>query len=136
MTTNLPAGRQVLQIRICVIFMNFWHSLKKPILCLAPMAGVTDRAFRPLCKRFGADVIFTEFASTDALIHGNVKTREMISYDPIEQPVVCQLFGNEPKKFQESAKILESVGFAGVDINFGCPAYKVVTHGGGVILIR
>ena len=100
------------------------------------MAGVTDRAFRPLCKRFGADVIFTEFASTDALIHGNEATKQMIAYTPEEQPVVCQLFGNDPKKFAAAAKILEHMGFAGVDINFGCPAYKVVSHGGGVMLMR
>ncbi|MBI4281486.1 tRNA-dihydrouridine synthase [Candidatus Uhrbacteria bacterium] len=115
---------------------NFWTQLKKPILALAPMAGVTDAAFRPLVKSYGADVIYTEFASTHALIHGNEATRRMIAYQPEEQPVVCQLFGNEPDKFAESAKILESLGFAGVDINFGCPAYKVVTHGGGVVLMK
>ncbi|MDO8581330.1 MAG: tRNA-dihydrouridine synthase [bacterium] len=116
--------------------MNFWQQLKKPILALAPMAGVTDAAFRPLVKSYSADVIYTEFASTHALIHGNEATRRMIAYQPEEQPVVCQLFGNEPEKFAESAKILESLGFAGVDINFGCPAYKVVTHGGGVVLMK
>jgi tRNA-dihydrouridine synthase B len=116
--------------------MTFWKNLKKPILALAPMAGVTDRAFRPLVKRFGADVIFTEFASTKALIHGNERTREMIAYESSEQPVVCQLFGNDPNDFSKAAKILESLGFAGVDINFGCPAYKVVTHGGGVAMMR
>ncbi len=116
--------------------MNFWTTLTKPILALAPMAGVTDAAFRPLVKSYGADVIYTEFASTHALIHGNEATRRMIGFEPEEQPVVCQLFGNEPDKFAESAKILESLGFAGVDINFGCPAYKVVTHGGGVVLMK
>ncbi len=116
--------------------MSFWESLPKPILALAPMAGVTDAAFRVLCKDFGADVIYTEFASTDALIHGNEATRRMIQYDPREQPVVCQVFGNDPAKFEKAAKILEELGFSGIDINFGCPAYKVVTHGGGVALMR
>ena len=100
------------------------------------MAGVTDAAFRPLVKSFGTDVIYTEFASTHGLMHGNEATRRMIAYQPEEQPVICQLFGNEPEKFAEAAKILESLGFAGVDINFGCPAYKVVTHGGGVVLMK
>jgi len=116
--------------------MNFWTTLPRPILALAPMAGVTDAAFRVLCKDFGADVIYTEFASTDALIHGNEATRRMIQYDPREQPVVCQIFGNDPEKFTQAAKILEELGFSGIDINFGCPAYKVVTHGGGVALMR
>ncbi|MBI4262028.1 tRNA-dihydrouridine synthase [Candidatus Uhrbacteria bacterium] len=115
---------------------NFWTKLPRPILALAPMAGVTDAAFRVLCKDFGADVIYTEFASTDALIHGNEATRRMIQYDPREQPVVCQVFGNDPEKFEKAAKILEQLGFSGIDINFGCPAYKVVTHGGGVALMR
>lgn len=115
---------------------NFWRSLPRPILALAPMAGINDAAFRQLCKQFGADVIYTEFASSNALVYDNKKTREMLAYDPSEQPVVCQIFGREPEMFFKSVKILEEMGFAGVDINFGCPAYKVVRHGGGVKLMR
>jgi len=115
---------------------NFWAALERPIIALAPMAGVTDAAWRVICKNFGADVIYTEFASTEALIHGNLKTREMIAYEPVEQPVVCQLFGSDPKKFYQAAKIIQELGFAGIDINFGCPAYKVVKEGGGVSLMR
>lgn len=115
---------------------NFWHTLKKPIIALAPMAGVTDMPFRQMCKRYGADVIYTEFASVDALCHGNAKTREMITFEPSEQPVVCQIFGSKPELFYKAAKILEEMGFSGVDINFGCPAYKVVKSGGGVRLMR
>lgn len=115
---------------------NFWTQLKAPFLALAPMAGVTDLAFRHMCKRFGADVIYTEFASTNALVHGNSATRNMIRFNPEEQPVVCQIFGNDPRMFAESSKILGDMGFAGVDVNFGCPAYKIVKHGGGVQLMR
>ena len=115
---------------------NFWSELPKPILALAPMAGVTDTAFRQMCKRFGADVIYTEFASANALVYENKKTRDLIAYSAEEQPVVCQIFGRDPEMFFKSAKILESMGFAGVDINFGCPAYKVVKHGGGVSLMK
>ena len=115
---------------------NFWSNLPKPILALAPMAGVTDTAFRQMCKRFGADVIYTEFASANALVYDNKKTRELIAYAPEEQPVVCQIFGNDPEMFFKSVKILETMGFTGVDINFGCPAYKVVKHGGGVSLMK
>ncbi|MFH1235593.1 MAG: tRNA-dihydrouridine synthase [Parcubacteria group bacterium] len=115
---------------------NFWQQLAKPIIALAPMAGVTDAAFRIICKDFGADVIYTEFASTNALAHGNDATRKMIAFDKRERPVVCQLFGNEPEMYRKAASILEEMGFDGVDINFGCPAYKVVAHGGGVSLMR
>ncbi|KKT35903.1 MAG: tRNA-dihydrouridine synthase [Parcubacteria group bacterium GW2011_GWA2_44_12] len=115
---------------------NFWKQLKKPFLALAPMAGVTDQAFRRVCKEFGADVIYTEFASSEALVRDSKKTREMIAFDPYEQPVVCQIFGSNPDTFFQSVKILEEMGFAGVDINFGCPAYKVVKCGGGVSLMR
>ncbi|MBI5466249.1 MAG: tRNA-dihydrouridine synthase family protein [Candidatus Kerfeldbacteria bacterium] len=115
---------------------NFWTTLAKPILALAPMAGVTDTAFRQLCKAYGADVIYTEFASADALVYENKKTRAMLAYAPAEQPVVCQIFGHKPEVFFKAVKILEEMGFAGVDINFGCPAYKIVRSGGGVKLMR
>ncbi|MEK7496397.1 MAG: tRNA-dihydrouridine synthase [Patescibacteria group bacterium] len=115
---------------------NFWTKLPKPILALAPMAGVTDFAFRQMCKSYGADVIYTEFASANALVYENAKTKDMIKFAPTEQPVVCQIFGNQPEMFFKAAKILEEMGFAGVDINFGCPAYKVVKTGGGVSLMR
>jgi len=116
--------------------MNFWQKLNKPILALAPMAGVTDIAFRQMCKKFGADVIYTEFASADALVYKSKKTLEMIRFTEDERPVVVQIFGNQPEMFARAGKILESLGFDGIDINFGCPAYKVVRHGGGVSLMK
>jgi len=115
---------------------NFWSKLPRPILALAPMAGVNDSAFRQMCKIFGADVIYTEFASANALVYDNKKTREMLSFAATEQPVVCQIFGRDPAIFAKTVKILEAMGFAGIDINFGCPAYKVVKTGGGVSLMR
>jgi len=115
---------------------NFWQQLPKPFLALAPMAGVTDTAFRQMCKNYGADVIYTEFASADALLYENKKTRVMLDFAPMERPIVCQIFGREPNKFYKAVKILQDMGFDGVDINFGCPAYKVVKNGGGVSLMR
>lgn len=115
---------------------NFWTQLKPPIIALSPMAGVTDAAFRVMCKRFGADVIYTEFASANALVHGNQATRDMIAFTEEERPVVCQIFGSDPLMMGKAAGVLEQMGFDGVDINFGCPAYKVVKHGGGVCLMR
>ncbi|MFA5030760.1 MAG: tRNA-dihydrouridine synthase [Patescibacteria group bacterium] len=115
---------------------NFWEKLPQPILALAPMAGVTDAAFRIMCKRGGADVIYTEFASSDALIYGSEKTTDMISFTKEESPVVVQIFGKDPKMMFKATKKVQELGFDGVDINFGCPAYKVVRHGGGVCLMR
>jgi len=115
---------------------NFWETLPQPILALAPMAGVTDAAFRVLCKRAGADVIYTEFASSDALAFGGKKTVEMISFTQEERPVVVQIFGKDPELMFKATQKVQELGFDGVDINFGCPAYKVVKHGGGVNLMR
>ncbi|MFA4937354.1 MAG: tRNA-dihydrouridine synthase [Patescibacteria group bacterium] len=123
-------------INLDLIMQNFWTKLTKPIIALAPMAGVTDMAFRQMCKRFGADVIYTEFASTNALAYNSQKTKELIGFSKREQPVVCQIFGSDPKIYFKAVKVLQSMGFAGVDINFGCPAYKVTRHGGGVSLMR
>lgn len=126
----------MIQASILAAMNNFWEKLQRPILALAPMAGVTDLAFRQMCKLHGANVIFTEFASVDALCHGNQATRDMISFRSNEQPVVCQIFGRKPDLYFKASGILEELGFAGVDINFGCPAYKVVKSGGGVSLMQ
>ncbi len=115
---------------------NFWEKLPKPILALAPMAGVTDAAFRKMCKQGGADVIYTEFASADALVYESAKTKEMLNFENGERPVVVQIFGRKPEMFYKAVKTLETMGFDGIDINFGCPAYKVVKQGGGVKLMR
>lgn len=100
------------------------------------MAGVCDSAFRQICRAHGADVIYTEFLSADALIHGNQKTREMLKFNQNEKPIVCQIFGKNPESIAQAAKIVEAEGYDGLDLNFGCPAYKVVKNGGGVSLMR
>lgn len=133
LSNPFPSGRG---FAIDTCMENFWNTLPKPILALAPMAGVTDSAFRQMCKLGGADVLYTEFVSTDAIVYESKKTFAMLKFDPSEQPVVCQVFGKKPEHYYKSAKVLAELGFAGVDINFGCPAYKVVKHGGGVTLMR
>lgn len=115
---------------------NFWTSLPKPIIALAPMAGVCDSPFRQICRAHGADVIYTEFLSADALIHSNAKTLDMLKFSPTEQPVVCQIFGKNPETIATAAQVVEAEGYSGIDLNFGCPAYKVVKTGGGVSLMR
>ncbi len=115
---------------------NFWLSLGKPILALAPMAGITDSAFRQLCRKHGADVVYTEMVSADGLHFDSQKTLGLLKFSPKEKPVVVQLFGKDPEKFIKAAQIVTKLGFDGIDINFGCPAKKVVGHGGGVTLMR
>lgn len=116
--------------------VNFWQKLTGPMMALAPMAGVTDTAFRQMCKAGGADVIYNEFVSAEALVRENKKTKRMLDFSPMEKPVICQLFGHEPERLARASKIIADFGFDGVDINFGCPAYKVVKNGGGVSLMR
>jgi len=115
---------------------NFWNKFEKPILALAPMAGVSDSSFRLICRHLGADVVYTEMVSADALYYDSKKTLAMLDFDKKERPIVCQIFGKRPETFPRAAKLVEEAGFNGIDLNFGCPAKKVVAHGGGVTLMR
>ena len=115
---------------------NFWQKLKKPIIAVAPMAGYTDSAFRFICRKYGADVAYTEMISADALFYDSKKTLQMLEFNKKEKPIVCQLFGKRPEMFSKAVEIVEKYGYDGIDINFGCPARKVVAHGGGVTLMR
>lgn len=115
---------------------DFWRKIKSPILALAPMAGVTDSAFRALCRHYGADVVYTEMVSADGLYYDSKKTLEFLKFNKKEHPVVVQLFGKNPEKFTKAAQLCQEAGFDGIDINFGCPAKKVAGHGGGVTLMR
>jgi len=126
---------------------NFWKSINKPILALAPMAGITDRAFRQMCKGFGADVVYSEMASATALVYNPLKTLEMLASDKNEQPYVVQLFGSNPDHFAQAVKLLtdkkkiqklKATSYqlpAGIDINFGCPVKKVAKQGAGAVLM-
>lgn len=115
---------------------NFWTTLPRPIVALAPMEGVTDSAFRQLCRHFGADVVYTEFISSDAIDHRAPSALRKMDFHSSEQPVVCQIFGRNPDAFRRAAQEVERRGFAGIDLNFGCPARKVMSHGSGVSLMR
>ncbi|OGY45490.1 MAG: hypothetical protein A2744_02265 [Candidatus Buchananbacteria bacterium RIFCSPHIGHO2_01_FULL_44_11] len=114
---------------------DFWQNLKKPIIALAPMDGYTDSAFRQICKEVNpAIIVFTEFTSADGLSHGAKTLKEKIAFVPSEQPIIVQLFGKEPQKFVEAVKYCEAAGFAGIDINMGCPARKVIRSEHGLAL--
>lgn len=102
---------------------------------LAPMAGVTDKAFREICMQNGADLCFTEMVSTKGLYYNDKKTAELLCVSDAEQPVCAQIFGHEPDIFASVAKKAASFGAVGIDINCGCPATKIISNGdGGAIL--
>lgn len=115
---------------------NFWHKLKKPILALAPMAGITDSAFREICRELGADVTYSEMASVSALFFKPEKTLKLVKFSKKERPYVVQLFGKDPTHFAKATRIIsQKVKPDGIDINFGCPAKKVFGHGSGCALM-
>ncbi len=101
-------------------------------LFLAPMAGVSEAPFRRLCRRFGADVVVSEFLSSEGLRRGSERTFEMAAFDGSERPIGIQIFGADPGAMAEAAALVTEV-FAPdyVDINFGCPVKKVVKRNGG-----
>jgi tRNA-dihydrouridine synthase B len=103
---------------------------------LAPMAGITDPAFRSLCRRHGAAMVWSEMLSAEALARNHGKTLRMAAFQPAERPVVLQLFGTRPQAFSDGIARLEPLAPDGYDLNFGCPAPKIVKHGGGSALLR
>ncbi len=115
-----------------------WTTLPRPIVALAPMAGVTDASYRQIMKKIAPDVLlYTEFLSSDALSFGAEKTLQMLEFDPvIERPFIVQIFGADPNKFLDACKIIEQMGADGIDINMGCPAAKIVSSCYGSALIR
>ena len=98
---------------------------------LAPMEDVTDPAFRLMCKRFGADMVYTEFVSSDALIRLVNRTTEKLNIYEEERPVAIQIYGKETDAMVEAAKIVEAAKPDILDINFGCPVRKVAGKGAG-----
>ncbi len=115
--------------------INFWEKLKKPIIALAPMAGITDSSFRVICKKYKADVLYTEMVSVAGLTFESAKTLRYLKFKNKEKPVVLQLFGSNPEQFAIAAKMATKAGFSGIDINFGCPARKVVQNNSGCTLM-
>ncbi|MBR2475114.1 MAG: tRNA dihydrouridine synthase DusB [Bacteroidaceae bacterium] len=105
-------------------------------LFLAPMEGVTDASFRLMCKEFGADMVYTEFVSADALIRHVNKTEAKLSISDEERPVVIQIYGREIEPMVEAAKICRDANPDILDINFGCPVKRVAGKGAGAGMLR
>src|SRR5438067_7957562 len=104
-------------------------------LYLAPMAGVTDKTFRQICKTYGADVLVTEFVSAEGVFRRNQRTREYLDFDEIERPIGVQLFGADAAHMAEAGRqVVDWVSPDFIDLNFGCPVNKVVARNGGSAL--
>ena len=108
---------------------------KYPVL-LAPMEDVTDISFRLMCKEFGADMVYTEFVSSDALIRNVSKTQAKLSIRNEERPVAIQIYGRETAAMADAARICEEACPDVLDINFGCPVKKVAGKGAGAGMLR
>ena len=103
---------------------------------LAPMEDVTDPAFRLMCKRFGADMVYTEFVSSDALVRSVNSTMRKLNISDEERPVAIQIYGKNTDAMVEAARMVEEAHPDVIDINFGCPVKKVAGKGAGAGLLR
>lgn len=118
---------------------NFWQDLPKPFFALAPMEAVTDVVFRHVvASATRPDVFFTEFVNTASYCSpkGEHSTRSRLEFTPDESPIVVQIWGKKPEDFAKMSQALASRGYAGIDINMGCPEKSVVHGGAGSGLIR
>ena len=100
------------------------------------MEDVTDPAFRALCKRYGADRVYTEFVNADALVRDIASTTRKLTIHDAERPVAIQIYGREPESMAEAARIVETAKPDFIDINFGCPVKKVAGKGAGAGLLK
>ncbi|MBR3052332.1 tRNA-dihydrouridine synthase family protein [Candidatus Saccharibacteria bacterium] len=119
--------------------MNIWEKLPRPFTALAPMEGVTDVVFREVIARAGRpDLFYTEFTnvSSYASEKGRHNALERLTVAPTDAPIIAQIWGKEPEHFATTAGALAELGFAGVDINMGCPDKNVNKTGGGAAMIK
>jgi len=117
---------------------NFWQKLPKPFFCLAPMADVTDSAFRLIVAKYGKpDVMWTEFVSADGLCsRGREKLLIDLKYSEAERPIVAQIFGSKPENIKNASALCAELGFDGIDINMGCPDKTIEKQNAGAALIK
>ncbi|MDQ5954438.1 MAG: hypothetical protein QG583_366 [Patescibacteria group bacterium] len=122
-----------------MINLGFWKKLNKPFFVLAPMADVTDCAFRQIIAKYGKpDVFWTEFVSADGLAHPKAREKLLIDlkYGENEHPIVAQIFGANPDNIREASKLCKELGFDGIDINMGCPDKSIEKQGAGACMIK
>jgi tRNA-dihydrouridine synthase len=118
--------------------MNFWQTLPRPFFAVAPMADVTDPAFRRLIANYGKpDVMWTEFVSANGLMSaGRAVLQRDLAYSEMERPIVAQLFSADPEKMEQAARLCAELGFDGIDINMGCPDKTIEKQGAGAGMIK
>lgn len=131
--------------------MNFWNTLPKPFLTVAPMADVTDAAFRQMIAKYsayeradgsviGPDVMWTEFVAADGLMRATPEGKEKLMADLLygeeERPIVAQLFTSNEEHMEAAAKLCRELGFDGIDINMGCPDRSIEKQGCGSAMIK
>ena len=121
---------------------GFWAKLNKPIFAMAPMANVTDAAFRRMFAEVAGDIgkpsiFWTEFVSVEGLLSAG-RERLLVDFwkSDLERPIVAQVFGSKPEQFEEVARLIRELGFDGIDINMGCPDRGIEKSGAGASLIR
>jgi len=128
------------------IYLGFWKNFEKPIMVLAPMADVTDIAFRSIIAKYskhqqpngGPDVFWTEFVSADGLCHpaGREALLQDLKFTESERPIVAQLFSSNPGTMRRASKLCAELGFEGIDINMGCPDRTIEKQGAGACMIK
>jgi len=117
--------------------MFSWKDADKPIVALSPMADMTDSEFCLIAKRFGAKIVFREMVSSEALVRANDKTLEMCAFEEAERPIIQQIFGADPDAMAEAARLVEEKFRPdGIDINMGCPVYKITSNFNGAALMK
>lgn len=116
--------------------INLADELKKNPFVLAPMAGITDCAFRTVMRELGCGAVITELVSAHGIEHVSRKTLQLMDFDEIQRPVGIQLFGETPEILARAAKVSEERGADFVDLNFGCPVPKVVKKGAGSAILK
>lgn len=126
--------------------MGFWDELPKSFKILAPMADVTDVAFRAIVAKYsrmgksggGPDVLYTEFVAADGLFSdiGRPNLMHMFKYQPENRPIVAQIFSSDPVKMEAAAKLCVELGFDGIDLNMGCPERNICKQGAGSAMIQ
>jgi tRNA-dihydrouridine synthase B len=117
---------------------NFtWKKIKKPFFVLAPMANVNNLPFMLLCKQMGADLVYSSMISSNAVVYNPEQTLEIVRFVPEEQPVIIQIFGYDAQIMTRAAReVSKKLKPAGIDLNLGCPAPKIVGNECGSALLR
>lgn len=116
--------------------MNLVQELHNNPFVLAPMAGITDNAFRSFMKEMGCGIVISELISANGLNYGSQKTVDLMKFEKSQSPVGIQLFGETPEIVAEGAKFVQDQGADFVDLNFGCPVKKVVSKGAGSAMLK